>query len=89
MDALLGKSKKGREYLIEQAGTLSVLQGNWKYIEPSKGQKYNALTNTETGNDTQEQLYDLSKDFGEKNNLAAQNPQKLAELKAILLKERK
>ncbi len=89
MDALLGKSKKGREYLIEQAGTLSVLQGNWKYIEPSKGQKYNTLTNTETGNDTQEQLYDLSKDFGEKNNLASQNPQKLAELKAILLKERK
>jgi arylsulfatase A-like enzyme len=89
MDALLGKSKKGREYLIEQAGTLSVLQGNWKYIEPSKGQKYNALTNTETGNDTQEQLYDLSKDFGEKNNLAAQNPKKLEELKAILLKSRK
>ena len=89
MDALLGKSKKGREYLIEQAGTLTVLQGNWKYIEPSKGQKYNALTNTETGNDTQEQLYDLSKDFGEKNNLAAQNPQKLAELKAILSRARK
>lgn len=89
MDALLGKSKKGREFLIEQAGTLSVLQGNWKYIEPSKGQKYNALTNTETGNDTQEQLYDLSKDFGEKNNLASQNPQKLQELKALLQKVRK
>ena len=89
MDALLGKSKKGREYLIEQAGTLSVLQGNWKYIEPSKGQKFNALTNTETGNDTNEQLYDLSKDFGEKNNVAPQNPQKLQELKALLQKVRK
>ena len=89
MDALLGISKKGREYLIEQAGTLSVLQGNWKYIEPSKGQKFNALTNTETGNDTNEQLYDLSKDFGEKNNVAPQNPQKLQELKALLQKVRK
>lgn len=89
MNALLGKSKKGREYLIEQAGTLSVLQGNWKYIEPSKGQKFNALTNTETGNDTNEQLYDLSKDFGEKNNVAPQNPQKLQELKALLQKVRK
>lgn len=88
LSAFLGKDKKGRKYIIEQAGSMSVSDGTWKYIEPSNGAAYNSLTNTELGNNKQPQLYNLKKDIGEKNNLADKNPQKAASLKVILEKER-
>ncbi len=84
MNALLGKSKTGRAALVEQAGTLSLRQGQWKYIEPSKGQKYNKLTDTETGNDPEPQLYDLSKDLGERQNVAGQFPDRVKAMAAEL-----
>lgn len=85
-DALLGKTKQDRTYVIEQAigGTLSLIKGNWKYIEPSDGPKINKETNTELGNDPQPQLYDLKTDIGEKKNVATQNPQIVNELAALL-----
>lgn len=41
LDVLLGKSKANRTYLVEHAlnGTLSLIKGDWKYIEPGKVQK--------------------------------------------------
>lgn len=84
IDALLGNSLQGREYVIESAGTLSVSDGEWKYIEPGNGASYNKLTNIELGNDTLPQLYNLKNDIGEKNNLYLDNPDKLNELKNIL-----
>ncbi len=81
---LLGKEAKGRDYIIEKAETLSVSTGGWKYIVPSDGAAYWPLTQTETGLDPEDQLYDLTNDRGEKNNLATQHPDKVAELKAIL-----
>lgn len=91
LSAFLGKDKKGRDYLIEHAGTFSFIKGDWKYIEPSKGQKMSVQTNTELGNDPQPQLYNLAKDIGEKNNLAEANPEKLKELQVELqeVKEKK
>jgi len=86
--ALLGSDAKGREYIVEQAGSLSVSNGEWKYIQPSNGDAYNELTNTELGNNEEEQLYNLKEDIGEKNNLATQHPEKVAELKALLEKEK-
>ncbi len=82
--ALLGRSQIGREHLVEHAGTLSLIQGHWKYIEPSKGARFNKNTNTELGNDPEPQLYNLRDDLGEKNNLAAQNPEKVKEMAALL-----
>jgi hypothetical protein len=29
---LLGRTQVGRDHLVEHAGTLSVIQGDWKYI---------------------------------------------------------
>jgi len=84
LPALLGKDKKGRDHVIEHAGTFSVIQGDWKYIAPSKGAKMSVETNTELGNDTKPQLYDLKRDLGEKNNLAETNPAKLKELEELL-----
>jgi arylsulfatase A-like enzyme len=90
LDALLGKDKKGRDYVIEHAlnNTLSVVKDNWKYIEPSNGPAVQKATNTELGNDPQPQLYDLKTDLGETKNVAGQNPQVVDELTALLKSEK-
>ena len=88
MNALLSKGNKGRDYLIEQAGGFGVIQSNWKYIEPNNRGAYAKLTATELGNAPVPQLYDLSKDIGEKNNVADQYPEKVKELQALLMQER-
>jgi arylsulfatase A-like enzyme len=88
LDALLSRDDQGRSYLIEQAGTLAVIKDNWKYIEPNNGPAYAELTATELGNAPVQQLYDLSKDIGEKSNVAKQYPDKVKELREILMQER-
>ena len=84
MGALLGRAKTGREELVQQATALSLRQGAWKYIEPGRGPKVNANTNTETGNDPAGQLYDLARDPGERENLAARHPDRVKEMAARL-----
>jgi Arylsulfatase A and related enzymes len=88
INTFLGKDKKGRKYIIEQAGSMSVSDGTWKYIVPNNGRPYNNLTNTELGNNKKDQLYNLRKDKGEKNNVAEKKPGKVKTLKAILDKEK-
>ncbi len=82
--ALLGDSKEGRKILVEQANGLALRKGSWKYIESSKGVLTLKNTNTETGNASQPQLYDLSKDASEKANVAAEHPALVKELAAQL-----
>ncbi len=79
-----GKDKKGRDYVVEQAGSLAVSDGEWKYISPSDKKSYEKLTNTELGNAPQDQLYFLKKDIGEKNNLAGRYPEKIKAFQRIL-----
>jgi len=86
--ALLGQDRKGRDWLVEHAGTLTLIEGNWKLIPPNKGEKIQVNTNTETGNDPESQLYDLSNDIGEKNNLAAQYPDRVKAMADRLAKIR-
>ena len=88
LDALLGKSEKGREWLVEHAGRLTLIKGNWKFIEPGAGVKLQVNTNTETGNDPEPQLYNLKDDMGEKNNVTTQNPLIVKELTEMLQKIR-
>jgi arylsulfatase A-like enzyme len=78
--AFLGTSRTARTELIEQAGGQALRSGQWKYIEASKRPKRNEQTNTELGNDTVPQLYDLSSDPGERENLADRHTEKLKEL---------
>ena len=61
--ALLGTSATGRDHLVEHAGVLSLRQGPWKLIEPGKGPKILANTNTETGQAAESQLYNLAADL--------------------------
>ncbi len=84
LQALLGRSKAGRDHIVEHAGTLSLIKGQWKYIEPGKGAKFNRNTNTELGNDPQPQLYNLADDIGEKHNLAERYPNRVRELADVL-----
>ncbi|MEO6136240.1 MAG: arylsulfatase [Ginsengibacter sp.] len=84
LDALLGKSQRGRSSLVEDAHTLAIVQGDWKYILPNDGQSYYKLTDTETGNSVLPQLYNLKSDPGEKFNMAPNYPEKVLELSDLL-----
>jgi len=88
LDALLGKSKTGRDWIVGQSANnrLSIIKDNWKYIEPGPGAKISANTNIELGNDTLPQLYHLLTDPGEKENVAQQNPAIVKELTELLQK---
>ncbi|NLR78121.1 arylsulfatase [Chitinophaga eiseniae] len=81
---LLGKSHNSRPSLVTHAGTLSLIEGDWKYITPSKGAKIDKAVNIELGNDQAPQLYQLGKDVHEQQNVAAQHPDKVAEMAAKL-----
>ncbi|MEY3175143.1 MAG: Arylsulfatase [Planctomycetota bacterium] len=87
--ALTGADRHGRDHLVEQAATLSLRQGHWKFIEPSRGQALNRQVNIETGNNPEPQLYDLQSDPGETRNLAAAESRRLAEMQQLLNQIRK
>jgi arylsulfatase A-like enzyme len=88
LSALLGKSPVGRDHLVEHANVLSLIKGDFKYIEPGKGPKINKNTNIELGVDPQPQLYNLKDDIGEKHNIASEHPEIVKELAALLKKIR-
>ena len=88
LPALVGQSKAARKSLVEHAGSLALVEGDWKLIAPSHGPKRNENTNTELGNDPQPQLYDLASDLGEQNDVAAGHPDKVKEMMAVLDKIR-
>jgi arylsulfatase A-like enzyme len=90
LNTLLGYEKKGCEYVIKQNLhlALSIIQNDWKYIEPNNAAPKSNETNIELGNSKTPQLYNLKKDIGEQNNLAEQFPEKLLELKFLLDSEK-
>lgn len=87
--ALLGASTTGRDHVVEHAGTLALVRGDWKYIQPGKGQKISRNTNIELGNDPDPQLYNLKTDPGETQNVAAGHADVVNELSALLQKIRR
>ena len=89
--AFLGDNKTGRDHVIGHAvsGTLSLVRGSWKYIEPGPGAKILKTTNTETGADPQPQLYNLTTDLAERQNVATEHAEKVRELAELLQEVRK
>jgi len=85
LKVLTGKSQKGRQYLIKHNGNIGfgVIQGDWKYIEPLNRPKFNP-NKIELGNDKVPQLYHLKSDIGERNNVAAQNPDIVQKMQKLL-----
>jgi arylsulfatase A-like enzyme len=88
LPALLGSSDAGRDHLVEQAGTLSLVSGKWKLIAAGGGAAFARETSTELGNDPRPQLYDLSADLGETRNVAGEHPEVVRALSARLLRLR-
>jgi arylsulfatase A-like enzyme len=80
-EVLTGKDAQGRDELVLEATSRTAFrQGDWVLIPPYKGPAVNRFVNIELGNARQYQLYNLSEDLGEKNNLAESNPEKLKEM---------
>lgn len=84
LDALLGRSQKGREAVILEASTKTALRaGDWAMIPPYVGPAVQNQVNIELGNSLEYQLYNLKDDPRQQNNLASSNPEKLEEMKKI------
>ncbi len=81
LDVLLGKSEKGREDLVLEATSRTAYRkGQWLMIPPYKGPAKIASVNIEIGNAPEYQLYNLSDDLGQQENIAAGNPDVLKEM---------
>jgi len=84
LDALLGDSPKGRQQIVEHARALSLRDGDWKMIQSNPGPALSVPTNTELGSGDGPQLYDVSRDPDEHNNLAGRFPDRVKQMDASL-----
>jgi len=69
--AFLGEDPDGVPFLIEEARRLALRVGDWKFVQ-RRGRK------------GAPELYDLANDVGEQRDLAGEQPQRLAEMRAML-----
>lgn len=67
LPALLGEDAKGAPYVVEEAGGLALRRGKWKYVRPRKA-------------DAPGELYDLTKDAGERRNVIEEREELAKEL---------
>ncbi|GGW35837.1 sulfatase family protein [Arenibacter certesii] len=80
LDALMGKSKLGRDNLIlGNHGLTTYRKGDFILIPPQKGPKLNWV-NHETGNDLNVQLYNVKEDRGQQVNIADKHPEMVSEM---------
>ena len=86
LDAWLGKTNKGREYMLEEGFSFALRMGDWKYIEPMSGKPKSWLKNkgVRTGLINEPQLYHLAEDTSEIKNLSLQYPGKLETMRKKL-----
>lgn len=72
LPTLLGESREGLPYMIEEARTLAIRKGDWKFIRG--------------GNKSKGELYNLKTDIGEQKNIVADNEEIADDLRALLTK---
>lgn len=82
IEAWLGNDDTGRLTMLEEGFTLSLREGNWKYIQPLPKDKQipswmQNKTDIESGLEKFPQLFNLDNDLGEKNNLSDDFPDKV------------
>jgi arylsulfatase A-like enzyme len=78
-ELLLGRRETGRQHFyFHSAG---VRRGKWKYLKSDAHFHRYAIEDSRKKVD---ELYDLEADLGERTNLAAKLPEKVAELKALM-----
>lgn len=97
LQVILGQTHKSlRNVEVEQgiSGSMAIREGEWKYIPSNYGDAASGMGSGANPNDArfaaaiirQPLLFNLTKDPGETKNLAAQYPEKVAELAALLKK---
>lgn len=86
LDSLLGRSQEGRAELVVEGtqGKTVLRQHHWTYIPSHPGPSVSSHTHIELGNAPAPQLYDLSQDIGQIQNLAAAQPQRAHHMAARL-----
>ena len=86
LPVILGKSKKGRKVMLEEAFTLGLREGDWKYIHPVSSEKPGWMSNKkiETGLTKKIQLYNLKTDPSEQNNVADLYPKQVVKMQKQL-----
>lgn len=90
LDALLDPTATARDYIVEQAFTLSVRDGDWKYITPAKSRGWiKNQKNIESGASTKPQLFNVAEDPSELNNLAKKHPERVKKMAKMLKDARK
>jgi arylsulfatase A-like enzyme len=83
LDTLLGQDERGRPHLVHEAKGLSLRLGKWKFIPP--GRVREELGPWKFANlEAPGALFDTRADRSETENLATSEPEKLAELEALL-----
>jgi hypothetical protein len=83
---------KGREQFIAHnggtKGPLAIRVGTWKYIQPG-GNSYGGPAKAAGQQATPAgMLFDLSSDLAEQKNLAAEQPERVKEMRALIDKAR-
>ncbi|SET75691.1 sulfatase-like hydrolase/transferase [Thalassotalea agarivorans] len=84
LDVWLGKTEQGRVDLLEESlGNVALRHNQYKFIPASKLKpKFIKSKKIKGGYENYDQLFDLSKDPGEMNNIAEQNPALVEQFKA-------
>ena len=81
LELLMGQSDEGRdEMVIEATSRTAFKRGDWVMIPPYEGPAVNDKVQIELGNYSDFQLYNLTEDIEQQNNLAALKPDKLKEM---------
>lgn len=81
LDTFMGTSQEGRaSFVLEATSRTAFRQGDWLMIPPYSGPEKAEEVNIELGNLSEYQLYDLSVDRGQQNNLASAQSEKLQEM---------
>lgn len=77
LDAWLGKTQVGRDVMLEEAFTLGLRMGSWKFVAPQTKPTPDWLKNKDvpTGLGNEPQLYNLKDDVGETDNVASAYPE--------------
>lgn len=86
LPALFGQSNTGRQIMLEEAFTLALRNGNWKYIAPqTKGTPaWLKDKDVATGLARTAQLYDLKSDKAEEDNVIGQHPEVAKKMSELL-----
>ncbi|HZI32730.1 MAG TPA: arylsulfatase, partial [Candidatus Binatia bacterium] len=97
LPVLLGETNKSlRDVDVQQgiSGSMAIREGDWKFIPSNAGDAAGGMGSGANPNDPrfaaaiirEPLLFNLAKDPDETNNVAAANPEKIAELSALLKK---